>query len=124
MPAISIRFAESAVADLEEIKRWYAGQDVPDVGDRLISEIFERVETLRDHPDIGRVVPEFDQPFLRELIHPPFRIVYRREPKRLRIVRVWRSERLLQLPKGAEDHGQSRFIPKSEMKPAYAHQAG
>ena len=105
MPAITIRFAESAVADLEEIKRWYAAQDVPDVGDQLISEIFERVETLRDHPDIGRVVPEFDQPFLRELIHPPFRIVYRRESKHVRIVRVWRSERLLQLPKGAEDQG-------------------
>lgn len=105
MPAITIRFAESAVADLEEIKRWYAEQDVPDVGDQLISEIFERVETLRDHPDIGRVVPEFDQPFLRELIQPPFRIVYWRESKHVRIVRVWRSERLLQLPKGAEDQG-------------------
>ena len=103
MPAITIRFAESAVADLEEIKRWYAEQDVSDVGDRLISEIFERVETLRDHPDIGRVVPEFDQPFLRELVHPPFRIVYRREPKHVQIVRVWRSERLLQLPKSAEE---------------------
>ncbi len=105
MPAIAIRFAESAVADLEEIKRWYAEQDVPDVGDRLISEIFERVESLRDHPDIGRVVPEFDQPFVRELIHPPFRIVYRRDPRHVRIVRVWRSERLLQLPKGAEAQG-------------------
>ncbi len=105
MPSITIRFAESAVADLEEIKRWHAEQDVPDVGDRLISEIFERIEALRDHPDIGRVVPEFDQPFLRELIHPPFRIVYRREPKHVRIVRVRRSERLLQLPKGAENHG-------------------
>jgi len=103
MPAITIRFAESAVADLEEIKHWYAEQDVPDVGDRLISEIFERVETLRDHPDIGRVVPEFDQPFLRDLVHPPFRIVYRREPKHVRIVRVWRSERFLQLPKSAEE---------------------
>lgn len=97
MPAIIIRFAESAVADLEEIKRWYAERNVPDVADRLISEIFERLETLRAHPDIGRVVPEFDQPLLRELIHPPLRIVYRREPKHVRIVRVWRSERLLQL---------------------------
>ncbi len=105
MPALTIRLAESAVADLEEIKRWYAGQDVPDTGERLISELFERVETLRDHPDIGRVVPEFEQPFLRELIHPPFCIVYRRDPKHVRIVRVWRSERLLQLPKGAEAQG-------------------
>lgn len=51
-------------------------------------EIFDRVGALRDHPDTGRVVPEFNQPFLRELIHPPFRIVYRREPKQVRIVRV------------------------------------
>lgn len=102
MPAINIRLAETAVADLEEVKRWYAEQGVPDVGNRLISEIFERVEKLRDHPEIGRVVPEFDQPFLRELIQPPFRIVYRRDPKHIRIVRVWRSERLLQLPKDAD----------------------
>lgn len=104
MPAVVIRLAESAVADLEVLKRWYAEQDAPDVGERLIEEIFERIEALRDHPDIGRVVPEFDQPFLRELIHPSFRIVYRREPKQVRIVRVWRSERLLHLPKGGEDH--------------------
>jgi len=71
---------------------------VPDVGVRLVAEVFQRVQALVDHPDMGRVVPEFDQPFLRELIHPPFRIVYRRDPQRLRIVRVWRSERLLHLP--------------------------
>jgi len=99
MSAITIRFAESAVADLEEIKRWYTEQGVPDVGDRLIAKLFERIEALREHPDIGRIVPEFDQPFLRELVQPPFRIVYRREPRKVSVVRVWRSERLLHLPK-------------------------
>jgi plasmid stabilization system protein ParE len=99
MSAITIRFAESAVADLEEIKRWYTEQGVPDVGDRLIAKLFERIEALREHPDIGRIVPEFDQPFLMELVQPPFRIVYRREPRKVSVVRVWRSERLLHLPK-------------------------
>jgi len=93
-----IRFTESALRDLEDVRTWYAEQGVPDVGIRLVIEIFQRIQTLSNHPDIGRVVPEFDQAFLRELIHPPFRIVYRRDPKRLRIVRVWRSERLLCLP--------------------------
>lgn len=93
-----IRFAESALRDLEDVRTWYAEQGGPDVGIRLVMEIFQRIQTLGNHPDIGRVVPEFDQAFLRELIHPPFRIVYRRDPKRLRIVRVWRSERLLELP--------------------------
>ena len=98
LPKVSIRFAESAVADLEALVSWYAEQGVPDVGDRLVEEIFTRIEMLRDHPEIGRVVPEFSQVFLRELIHPPFRIVYRRDPKHVRIVRVWRSDRLLALP--------------------------
>ena len=99
MTSATVRFAESAVADLEELKQWYSEQGVANVGERLITEIVKRIETRRE-PDIGRVVPEFDQPFLRELIHPPFRIVYRREPKQVRIVRVWRSERLLQLAQG------------------------
>ena len=96
MPA-TIRFAESALADLEAIGAWYAEQGVPGVGTRLIAEIVEQVEHLAEHPGMGRVVPEFGQPFLRELIHPPFRIVYRRDPTHVRIVRVWRSERLLRL---------------------------
>lgn len=98
MPRIAISFAESALRDLEEVQAWYTEQGVPDVGERLVAEVFQRVEILTDHPDMGRVVPEFDQSFLRELIHPPFRIVYRRDPRRVRVVRVWRSERLLHLP--------------------------
>jgi len=93
-----ISFAESAIRDLEEVQAWYAEQGVPDVGARLVEEVFQRVQNLADHPEMGRVVPEFDQAFLRELIHPPFRIVYWRDPQRVRIVRVWRSERLLLLP--------------------------
>jgi plasmid stabilization system protein ParE len=95
VPAVTISFAESALRDLEEVQAWYAEQGVPDIGARLVEEVFQRVQALADHPDMGRVVPEFDQPFLRKLIHPPFRIVYRRDPQRVRIVRVWRSECLL-----------------------------
>jgi plasmid stabilization system protein ParE len=65
-----IGFAESALRDLEEVQAWYAEQGVADVGARLVAEVFQRVQALANHPDMGRVVPEFDQPFLRELIHP------------------------------------------------------
>lgn len=98
MPSTTISFAESALRGLEEVRVWYTEQGVPEVGVRLVAELFERVQVLADHPELGRVVPEFDQPFLRELIHPPFRIVYRRDPRRVRVVRVWRSERQLDLP--------------------------
>ena len=101
MSKVDISFAASAVSDLEEIRIWYADQDVPDVGKRLIGEIFQRIETLETletHPELGRIVPEFDQPYLRELIQAPFRIIYRRDPGKVRIVRIWRSERLIRLP--------------------------
>jgi toxin ParE1/3/4 len=95
---IIVRFAESVVRDLEELQAWYVEQGATEAGQRIVAEIFKRIECLPDNPDMGRIVPEFKQPFLRELIYPPFRIVYRREAQRIRIVRVWRSERLLQLP--------------------------
>lgn len=100
MARATLSFAESALDDLEQLVAWYEGQQVPDVGRRLVAEIVARAEALRDHPDLGRKVPEFDLPFLRELIHPPFRIVYRRDKTRVRVVRVWRSERVLKLPAG------------------------
>ena len=91
----TVSFSESALGDLTAIRKWYSEQGVPEVGERLVSEIVTQVEMLADHPDLGRVVPEFGQSTIRELIHPPFRIVYRRDSKRARVVRVWRSERLL-----------------------------
>jgi len=94
----TIRLADSALADLEYVQAWYAGQGVPEVGDRLVREILESIEALADQPDMGRMVPEFGLEFLRELIRPPFRIVYRRDRGCVRVVRVWRGERLLMLP--------------------------
>ena len=52
--------AESAVRDLEEIVSYYDNGGVPDVGADLVARILERIETLADHPDVGRIVPEFE----------------------------------------------------------------
>ncbi len=92
---ISVEFAQSAQDDLRDMMAWYASQDVPEVGRRLAAEIIDRVRQLEAFPDSGRVVPEFDTTWLRELEHPPFRIVYRRDESVVTIVRVWRSERLM-----------------------------
>ena len=98
MPKTSIRFAASAVSDLEALRVRYTKRGVPGVGDRLIPEIVAGAEALSDHPEMGRIVPEFRQPFLREIVHPPFRTVCRRRPESVRTVRIWRGERLPVLP--------------------------
>jgi plasmid stabilization system protein ParE len=93
-----ISFATSAVSDLEDALAWYRTREVPEVGERLVREVVAAVERLAAFPESGRVVPEFGAPHLREIIHPPFRIVYRLDQDRVRIVRIWRSERLLRVP--------------------------
>lgn len=95
---LKITFAHSALSDLEEILEFYNEQKIPHAGERLVKKVFADIELLSEQPDMGRRVPEFDLAYLRELICPPFRIVYRRDIDRIRIVRVWRSERLLILP--------------------------
>jgi toxin ParE1/3/4 len=92
-----VSFSASAVADLDEIVSYYAAEQSPETGMRLVGELVTRAERLYDSPESGRVVPEFALEYLREIIYPPFRIVYRCERKRVRIVRIWRSERLLKL---------------------------
>jgi plasmid stabilization system protein ParE len=88
-----VLFSESAITDLESVREFYREQPVPHVGDRLVAEIVGSIEQLADLPDSGRIVPEFERPWLRELIHSPFRIVFRLDDDAIRIVRVWRSER-------------------------------
>jgi toxin ParE1/3/4 len=93
-----ITFADSALKDLEGIRAWYSDQQAAQVGERLVGEVVSHVERLANFPESGRIVPEFGITKLREIIHPPFRIVYRLDGHRVRIVRVWRSERLLKMP--------------------------
>ena len=95
---MKLLFSDSAYRDLAEIKEYYEEEGVPDIGANLISEIVSHIQVLRDNPDIGRVVPEFEKENIGELIHPPFRIVYLRECEAIHVIRVWRSERLLVLP--------------------------
>jgi len=94
----SLSFAESSIADLEEVIAWFTEQGIPEAGRKLVEKVIVQTERLTLYPDSGRVVPEFAMKDLREIIHPPFRIVYRREKRKVLIVRIWRSERLLKLP--------------------------
>jgi toxin ParE1/3/4 len=95
---VRVQLTDSAVNDLRELLLYYEEQSIPQVGQRFVAEILGRIEKLSDNPDIGRVVPEFSTDNIRELIHKPFRVVYLREPSTIFIIRIWRSERILELP--------------------------
>lgn len=95
---MELRIAQSALEDLQAIQEYYKEQDVPYIGDDFVAAILEHCEMLQAHPEAGRVVPEFNLDHIRELIHAPFRVVYLRQVKEVVLIRVWRSERPLELP--------------------------
>ena len=95
---MKISVSTSAFEDLEGIIRYYNEQGAPDIGIKFAKTIIEHIQVLSDHPDLGRVVPEFEQEHIREIIHKPFRVVYQRDANSIKVIRVWRSERLLILP--------------------------
>lgn len=95
---MKVYISRSGFDDLEGIKNYYLEEGVSQIGEEFVASIIEQIETLSDHPDIGRMVPEFKEKKIRELVRPPFRIVYLRESSSIHVVRVWRSERLMVLP--------------------------
>jgi len=94
---LKILISESAFNDLEAIKEYYLREGVPQLGVEFVIKIISHIEKLENNPEIGRKVPEFNEKNIRELIHPPFRVVYLKEEKNINVIRVWRSERLLNL---------------------------
>lgn len=101
MTVARVSFAESALSDLAGASRaWYATEGVPEIGDRLVAEVFQRVDVLADHPDLGGLFRSW--PTLSTRTDPPaLPDRLSSDPLRIRIVRVWRSERLLRLPASA-----------------------
>lgn len=94
---MKVELTESASADLKNILQYYLEQGAADQGRRIAGELLKKSERLSKYPDSGRIVPEFGMPYLKEVIVPPFRLVYRRGPNVIWIIRFWRSERLLSL---------------------------
>ena len=89
-----IVFTKLAIADLSGLVTFIA-RDNPEAAEQFGCEIIEKTEKLDAFPFLGRVVPEFKIENIREIIHRPYRIVYRvREGQKLiEILRVWHAAR-------------------------------
>ena len=95
---MNIRLSRSALLDLREILDWFVEQDSRPAGEAWVARLLDRIQPLERFPESGRIVPEFQLQDLRELIEPPFRIVYRLTSSSITVIRIWRGERQLALP--------------------------
>lgn len=80
--------------DLHDLRTYIAESD-PTAAARFIQAVFDAAERLTEFPESGRIVPEFGDPNLREIIKRPCRIVYRLKNDEgiVEIARVWHAAR-------------------------------
>ena len=92
--AFRLIWSPSARLDVKDIAAFIA-EDSPSTAKRFVKGLFQAVERLADFPRSGRIVPEFDDPAIREVIRRPCRIVYRIDSvdRTVQIVRVWHAAR-------------------------------
>ena len=79
-----------AIQDLQEIVR-YIAWDSPNDAEKFGHTLIDKAQSLSSLPERGRVVPEFKDPQIREIILKSYRIVYRVKSaeKVVEIARFW-----------------------------------
>ena len=92
---VRIEWTEIAIEDLNDIGE-YIGKDSFKYAKVVVEKLFSSTNVLKQHPRIGRMVPEFNNPNIRELIRGSYRIIYRIvDESRIDIITVHHSAKLL-----------------------------
>lgn len=91
---MEIRWTEQAVEDLLSIREFIA-RDSASFARLTVERLYETISKLSEFPDLGRVVPERGDPQIRELIKPPYRMIYRRRTEVVEILTIHHSARPL-----------------------------
>jgi plasmid stabilization system protein ParE len=84
----------SARSDLRDIVR-YISIDNPDEAIRFGRFLVSRTRLLAQSPELGRIVPEFEDALIREIIVRAYRVVYRvdHSEQLVEVIRFWRASR-------------------------------
>jgi toxin ParE1/3/4 len=89
-----VRWTHQAADDLDAITSFIAA-DSPSYATLFAIDALAVVERLSDFPFSGRVLPELDDPAIREIIFGNYRIVYRVNGDLLELLMVYHGARLL-----------------------------
>jgi len=92
--AYKLIWSPAARDDLHDIIVFIA-RDNPKRAMSFGYELISEIDRLTDFPNSGRIVPEYRNDNIREIVFRPYRIVYRVDHERAlcEIARVWHSAR-------------------------------
>lgn len=89
-----IIWSSDAASDLEAICD-YVAKDSEYYARVLAQGIISAIERLQVFPESGRIVPEYNQKDLREVIFQNYRVVYRVKPDIIEVVTITHGARLM-----------------------------
>jgi len=89
-----IALSPSARQDLRDIVR-FISLDSPQRAITFGQFLVTNTKRLAEFPELGRVVPEFDLPEIREIVVRSYRVIYRVDHAdcRIDVIRFWHSAR-------------------------------
>ncbi len=92
---VKIVWTDLSASDLKEIFDFIA-EDSFRYASITVNKIYHLVQPIAENPHMGRMVPEFKQKTIRELIEGNYRIIYRIKNKnQIDILRIYHVSRLL-----------------------------
>jgi len=80
-------WSDPAKEDLKKIYDYIAG-DSKYYAIKVSQEFIEKSEQLSELPKVGRIVPEIEDPNIRELIIYSYRLIYEISPNRIEILAI------------------------------------
>ena len=93
---VKVKWTEHAIEELEDIAE-YILKDSEKYAQILVKQVYEMVTQLNQFPQIGRIVPEYNNPNLREILYKNYRIIYLIKDECIEIISVIHGSRMLKL---------------------------
>ncbi len=89
-----IVLSPSARRDLRELIH-YISLDASDRALAFGQFLLSKTKLLGQHPEIGRIVPEFGEPNIREIVVRSYRVIYRIDSTKdkIEVIRFWHAAR-------------------------------
>ena len=92
---VKIVWTDLSASDIKEIFDYIADDSIR-YASITANKIYQRVQPLIENPYLGRMVPEFNEKHIRELIEGNYRIIYRiKNGVQIDILQVYHVARLL-----------------------------
>lgn len=85
---------------VEEYSDYIALDNIP-AAINWVEGVIKHCRKLKSNPEIGRMVPEFTRPEIRELIHGNYRLIYEVKSSHVDMLTIWHGRQ--QLPDSSKE---------------------